>query len=282
MKLAVIQMNSGPDVPKNLEVAWVLMEQAVASDGADWLLLPEHFQCAGGSAAQRKASAEVLGEGPAYAMCQRFAREKGVYVHAGSLYEALPGDRRIANTTVVFNRSGEQIALYRKIHLFDITGPGGIEYRESDTVARGDAIVIYEAEGVRFGCAICYDLRFPELFRALSEKGADVIALPAAFLLHTGKDHWEPLLRARAIENQVYVAASGSWGAVERDGRLHHTWGRSMIVDPWGIVLARACDRAGHIVAELDLGRQFEIRARLPSLANRRPEAYRWPVAETI
>ena len=269
MKLAVIQMNSGPDVPKNLEVAWVLMEQAVASDGADWLLLPEHFQCAGGSAAQRKASAEVLGEGPAYAMCQRFAREKGVYVHAGSLYEALPGDRRIANTTVVFNRSGEQIALYRKIHLFDITGPGGIEYRESDTVARGDAIVIYEAEGVRFGCAICYDLRFPELFRALSEKGADVIALPAAFLLHTGKDHWEPLLRARAIENQVYVAASGSWGAVERDGRLHHTWGRSMIVDPWGQKIAQVSDSDGVAAHRFDRDLIAKIRRDIPIARHR-------------
>ena len=245
-------MRSGPDVSRNLETAWTLMARAVADDRADWLLLPEHFQCAGGTEHQRAASAEAMGQGPAYQMCQSFAREHRVYVHAGSIYEALPNDRRIANTTVVFDRTGEQIAVYRKISLFDITAPDGAVYRESDSVARGDAIVVYEAEGIRFGCAICYDLRFPDLFHALSDRGADVVALPAAFTLQTGKDHWEPLLRARAIENQVYVAASGSWGAVERDGQAHYTFGHSMIVDPWGQKVAQASDGDGVVTHSFD------------------------------
>ena len=252
MRLAAIQMNSVSDVSANIGLAEQLMHDAVSAAGADWLLLPEHFHWAGGSAEQRLAAAEYFGDGLAYRTCQAFAKQYEVFVHAGSIFERIPGADKFYNTSVVFDRSGLEIAKYRKIHLFDIDAPDGTAYRESDTVANGDAIVTYDADGIRFGCSICYDLRFPELFQALANDGADVIALPAAFLYQTGKDHWEPLLRARAIETQTYIAASGSWGDVYYQEKPQRTFGHSMIIDPWGRVLTRIDDQNGYIVTDVD------------------------------
>jgi nitrilase len=164
----------------------------------------------------------------------------------------------------VFGRSGEQIATYRKIHLFDIDAPGGATYRESDTVERGRSIVTYAVDGITFGCSICYDLRFPELFQALADAGADVIAAPAAFLFQTGKDHWEPLLRARAIETQTYIVAAGSWGEVPYGGKPHRTFGHSMIVDAWGTVVAQEEEGDGFVVANVDASVIARVRQDMP------------------
>ncbi|RVT93535.1 carbon-nitrogen hydrolase family protein [Sphingomonas crocodyli] len=276
MKLAVIQMNSVSDVSANIERATHIMRDAVEQEGADWLLLPEHYHWAGGTPADRLASAEYLGEGPAYRKAQDFAREHGVFVHAGSLYERISGSDKIYNTSVVFDRAGREIATYRKIHLFDIDTPNGGTYRESDTVASGDTIAVYEAEGVRFGCSICYDLRFPELFQALADQGADVIAMPAAFLFETGKAHWEPLLRARAIETQTYIAASGSWGEVLNDGKPHRTFGHSMIVDPWGQILSHLATDDGYLTADVDAEMLARVRQNVPLRRHRvLPALYR-------
>lgn len=257
-------MNSVSDVPTNLAVAEDLMTRAVAETGADWLLLPEHFQWAGGTIEDRRRSAEIIGEGPAYEMCSKFARENRVFVHAGSIYEKSAADTRIYNTTIAFDRSGSEIAKYRKIHLFDVTGPDGTGYRESDTVAPGHEAVTYEADGVTIGCSICYDLRFAPLHRKLIAKGAQVIALPAAFTLQTGKDHWEVLIRARAIETQAYFAASGSCGMVDYEGRPLWTYGHSMIVDPWGHVVAKASDGNGYATHAFDPARVDETRRAMP------------------
>lgn len=273
MKLAVIQMNSVGDVDRNLHQAYALMHRAVEEEGADWLILPEHFHWAGGTVEDRRRAAEILGEGPAYEMCARFARDHKVIIHAGSIFERTAGDARIYNTTVAFDRSGAELARYRKIHLFDIEGPDGRSYRESATVAPGSAVVTYQADGVTFGCSICYDLRFPLLFQELVRRGAEVIALPAAFTLQTGKDHWEPLIRARAIETQTYLVASGSCGVVDYEGDAHWTYGHSMIVDPWGHVVAMCSDGDGYVVHAFEPERVARVRRDIPvgAYAMRRP-----------
>jgi nitrilase len=268
MKLAVIQMNSIGDVMSNIRVARDLMARAVEQEGADWLLLPEHFHWAGGTVADRHRAAEVMGEGPAYAMCAEFARDNRVFVHAGSIFESAPKESRIYNTTVAFDRAGKELARYRKIHLFDIDSPDGRSYRESDTIAPGSEVVTYDADGVIVGCSICYDLRFPLLFQKLVERGAQIIALPAAFTLQTGKDHWEPLIRARAIETETYFAASGSCGVVDYEGHPHWTYGHSMIVDPWGHVVAMCSDGAGYCTHVFEPDRVVKIRRDIPVHAN--------------
>jgi predicted amidohydrolase len=184
-------------------------------------------------------------------------------------------DGRLANTSVHIDPSGEIRAVYRKLHMFDVEVEGRA-YRESAVTEPGEEIVLSStAEGVELGLSICYDLRFPELYRILALRGARVLALPSAFTLPTTRDHWDTLVRARAIENQTFVIAANQVG---RHPGGHHSGGRSAIVDPWGAVLAQAHDREGHIAADLDLEEQERIRARFPALANRRPETYRWPV----
>lgn len=257
-------MNSVGDVATNIAVARDLMSRAVGEEGADWLLLPEHFHWAGGTIQDRHDAAEILGEGRAYEMCATFARDHKVFVHAGSIFEKCSDEPRIFNTTVAFGRSGEELARYRKIHLFDIVAPDGRSYRESDTVAPGSDIVTYDAGGVTVGCSICYDLRFPTQFQELAARGAQLIALPAAFTLQTGKDHWEPLIRARAIETQTYFAASGSCGVVDYEGKPHWTYGHSMIVDPWGHVVAMASDGPGFIVHRFQGERVERVRRDIP------------------
>jgi nitrilase len=264
MKVSLIQMNSGRDKAANIAAACALVEQAVAEERPDWVALPECFDFLGGLRADKQEAAEVLGEGPAYGAMQALARRHGIFIHAGSILEKIPGENRIHNTTVVFERAGHEIARYRKIHMFDITAPDGTEYRESAAFKPGDQIVTYKADDFTFGCAICYDLRFPDLFQALAEKGVDAIALPSAFTLLTGKDHWEVLCRARAIETETYFCAPGQTGFHHVGSEARATYGHSLVVDPWGHVIARASDGVGIVSARLERQRVDKVRTQIP------------------
>jgi predicted amidohydrolase len=271
VRVAAVQLNSTADRGSNLAVADRLT-RAAAADGARLIVLPEKWTAIG-SDEQSRVAAEPL-DGPSIGWAREIAGELGIDLVAGSILERVEGHERLANTSVHVDPSGEVKAVYRKLHMFDVEVDGRT-YRESELEEPGDEIITSEtADGVELGLSICYDLRFPELYRILAVRGARVLSVPAAFTLATTRDHWETLLRARAIENQAFVIAANQVGehpAGQRSG------GRSMIVDPWGLVLAQAHDAEGYIVADLDLRRQEEIRARLPALANRRPEVYRWP-----
>jgi deaminated glutathione amidase len=269
MKVSLVQMNSISDKAANIAAARALIEQAVAEEAPDWVLLPEQFDWAGGARGDKTANAETLPGGPAYAMAQELARRHRIFIHAGSIMERIDGDERIHNTSVVFNRHGEEIARYRKIHLFDVTTPDGASYRESATVKAGDQVVTYDCEGVTIGCSICYDLRFPDLFQALAEKGAQIIALPAAFTLQTGKDHWEVLLRARAIETQAYVCASAQTGSFMVGNEQRATYGHSLVADPWGHVVAKASDGVGVVSTRIDPATVAKVRAIIPVARHR-------------
>jgi predicted amidohydrolase len=263
LKVSLIQCNSIDDKAANLRSVAALVEQAVRRDAPDWILLPEHFEWMGPSS-QRVAIAEPSSGGPAYEAMRALARTHGVWLHAGSFYERAPEEGRVFNTTVVFNRSGEEVARYRKIHLFDVTLADGTRYFESEVVLPGDRIVLYDCEGVTIGCSICYDLRFPELFQALAARGAQVIALPAAFTLQTGKDHWEPLIRARAIETGTWFLAAGQCGANGPPEARRFSYGHSLVADPWGHIVAKASDGAGVVSAHVDLGLLERVRAQIP------------------
>ena len=269
MRVAAVQINSGADRHLNVAVAERLT-RAAAADGANLIVLPEKWT-AMGSEEQLRAAAEPL-DGSAIEWARAIARELRVELVAGSVLERLAGEEKLANTSVHVDAHGEIRAVYRKVHMFDVE-VAGRSYRESELELPGEELVLSRtAAGVGLAMSVCYDLRFPELYRILAVAGARVIVIPAAFTLATTRDHWETLVRARAIENQAFVIAANQIGE-HPDG--HESGGRSMIVDPWGVVLAQAPDGEGHILADLDLERQSEIRARLPSLANRRPEAYR-------
>jgi deaminated glutathione amidase len=264
MRVAVCQLNARDDRSANLATARELLERA-AGAGADLAVLPEYTDYLGRAAGQPEP-------GPVDGEYGRFfakaARELSMWVHAGSFRETGPDAAHTYNTSVVFDRSGTLAASYRKIHLYDVEIPGRVSYHESATVAPGDAPATVTVEGVSLGLSICYDLRFPELYRHLAvHGGAQVLVVPAAFMMHTGRDHWEVLLRARAIENQCYVVAAAQIGDHD-PGRT--CFGRSMVVDPWGTVIAQAPDVVGVTVADLDVDRLAAIRADLPSLANRR------------
>jgi len=268
LRVAAVQLNSSADPAANLLVADRLT-RAAAKDGATLIVLPEKWTAIG-SDDQLLAAAQTL-DGPAIQWARACARELAVDLVAGSITELRPGAGKLANTSVHVGPDGELKAVYRKVHMFDVEIDGRT-YRESDIEESGQEIVLSEASaGVELGLSICYDLRFPELFRVLAVRGARVFALPSAFTLPTTRDHWEVLLRARAIENQAFIIAANQIGA--HPGGFH-SGGRSLIVDPWGIVLALAPDSEGHIVADLDLARQVEIREQLPALANRRPDVY--------
>jgi predicted amidohydrolase len=271
MRAAAVQLNANNDRDRNLEVA-ARFVRAAALDGAELVALPEKWDLLG-SAAEIEAGAEPLDGGAAIAAARSWARELGIHLLAGSVGERVAGEDRVFNTSVLIDPAGDPVAVYRKIHMFDVD-VNGVEYRESERQQPGDEIVTAPLDGLELGMSICYDLRFPELYRILAVRGADLITVPAAFTLATGRDHWEVLLRARAIENQVFVLAPNQIGDAPPQYRSN---GRSMIVDPWGVVLAQAPDRECFVAAELDLDRQREVRENLPSLANRRPDAYRWP-----
>lgn len=267
MRVAAIQLTSTADRARNLETAEKLIT-AAARDGARLIVLPEMFNVLGDAEVLR-AGPEML-DGPSLRWAGEQARRYGVWLVAGSIMVRVPGQERIFNTSCLFDPDGERRAIYRKIHLFDCDVPGA-NYHESATVMPGRDIVRAEVDGVPLGLSICFDLRFPELFRILALGGARLIALASAFTERTGRDHWEVLVRARAIENQVFVLAANQVGASNPNLRW---FGRSMIVDPWGVVLAQAPDRECYIVADLDFAEQDRVRAQLPSLANRRPELY--------
>jgi nitrilase len=260
MKIATLQMNTQDDKAANIRQAIALIDAAVAAEQPDLVVLPETFTYMGGTVESRRANAETFPEGEGYQAMQAQARKHGIFLHAGSMTEA--AGEKCYNTTLVFDRSGKEIARYRKIHLFDVEVPGGMSYRESDTMMGGREVVTYNLEGVTVGCAICYDLRFPELFRRLQEQGAQIIVLPAAFTLQTGKDHWEVLLRARAIETQTYMVACGQVFA--HDGGTRLCYGHSMIIDPWGNKIADCSDAVTYGTAQIDIGYLGKVRAGMP------------------
>jgi predicted amidohydrolase len=268
---AAVQLTSTADRERNLETADRLTRAAVAA-GAALVLLPEKWSVLG-TPEQTAAGAEPF-DGPALAWARATARELGIDLVAGSIAERVPGQEKGSNTSVHIGPDGEVQATYRKMHMFDVE-VAGRTYRESDHEQPGDEIVLTQtADGTPVGLTVCYDLRFPELFRILAVRGARVLTVPAAFTLATTREHWEVLLRARAIEDQCFVVAANQIGEHAPGIR---SGGRSMIVDPWGVVLAQAPDTETFITAELDFERLAEIRRSVPSLANRRPRSYAWP-----
>jgi predicted amidohydrolase len=272
LRVACVQLKASASKSETIERAGILIARA-ASKGADLVLLPEKWNGIGPADVLREI-AETVEEGETVAAMRGWAREHGITLVGGSIAERREGREKLSNTCFVFDPQGELVAEYRKIHMFDVD-VGGHVYRESESEEPGDGpAAALEVEGWRLGLTICYDLRFPELYRLLAVEGAEVVTVPAAFTLYTGKDHWELLLRARAVENQCYVVAANQWGA-HPDGKA--AYGRSMIVDPWGVVLAQAPDEDTVISAELERARFEDIRRSLPSLANRQPAAYRWP-----
>ena len=271
MFAAAVQLNSTADRERNLAAADRLTRAAAAA-GAELIVLPEKWPVLA-SPEETAQGAEPF-DGPALTWAAAIARELGVDLVAGSIAERVPGHEKGSNTSVHFGPDGEPKAVYRKIHMFDVE-VGGRTYRESEKEAPGDDVVLSEtAAGVELGMTICYDVRFPELYRILAVRGAEIVTVPAAFTFATTRDHWEVLLRARAIEDQAFMVAANQIGEHAKGFR---SGGRSMIVDPWGVVLAQAPDSETFITAALDLDRQAEIRRSLPSLANRRPGAYAWP-----
>jgi predicted amidohydrolase len=271
MRASAVQLNSTDDVKRNRSTADRLVRAAVAG-GAELVVLPEKWNVLGTNA-HMAAGAEAL-DGPSITWARELAAELAIDLVAGSIVERVEGREKTMNTSVHVGPDGEIRTVYRKLHMFDVEVDGTV-YRESDLEEPGEEIVVSElAGGIVAGLSVCYDVRFPELYRILAVQGAEIITVPAAFTLATTRDHWETLLRARAIENQCFVIAPNQIGAHPPGDRCG---GRSLIVDPWGVPLAMAGDGETAIVAELDFERLREIRRTLPALANRRPQAYRWP-----
>ncbi len=261
---AAIQMAAGPDKRANLERAERLIRLASAR-GADLAALPEVFNWRG-KRAEEPAAAEDL-DGVSLTLMARLARELRIHLIAGSIAEQAPGQIKTWNTSVLFGRDGSRLAVYRKIHLFDVDLPGRVTIRESDAKLSGSEVVSVDTQLGRIGMSICYDIRFPELYRQLTYDGAKIITVPSAFTFPTGEAHWEALVRARAIENQCYMIAPAQFGP-----NVHgfSDYGNSMIVDPWGRVLARAADQEGVVIAPIDLEYLERVRRELPSLEHNR------------
>jgi deaminated glutathione amidase len=270
MRAAAVQLNSTDDTDRNLETADRLVREAAAR-GAELIVLPEKWSVLGTNR-QIADGAEPL-DGRCITWARDAARELGVDLVAGSIAELVPGREMRANTSVHIGPDGDQRAVYRKLHMFDVE-VDGVSYLESEHEQAGsEPVVSTLAGGVPLGLTICYDVRFPELYRMLSERGAEVITVPSAFTLATTRDHWEVLIRARAIENQCFVIAPNQIGAHPPG---HRAGGRSLIVDPWGLVLAGAPDTETVIVADLDFDVLRDVRRRLPALTHRRLDVYGW------
>jgi nitrilase len=272
MRVAVIQMNQGSDKAANIGQARRLIEAALVADRPDMVTLPETWTNLGGGRDARMSAAETLPEpggegGEAYEFLRALARANRIHVHGGSLIEK--GADKLFNTSLLFDPEGREVARYRKIHLFDITGPDGTGYRESALYGAGDQLVCVEAGGVKWGLTICYDMRFAEQFVALRQMGAEAILVPSNFTLQTGKDHWEVLLRARAIETQCWIAAAASHGAYEERGATRQVYGHSLICDPWGHVVAKCSDGMGFATARIDPGLTARVRRDMPVLEHR-------------
>jgi predicted amidohydrolase len=272
VRVGAVQLNSTEDTDRNLETADRLVRDTAAM-GAELVVLPEKWSVLG-TAEHMSAGADPL-DGRFVTWACSTARELGIDLVAGSIVERVAGREKTANTSVHVGPDGEVRAVYRKMHMFDVEVDGDV-YAESASEDPGDEVVVSElAGGVRLGMSICYDIRFPELYRILAVRGAEIISVPAAFTLATTRDHWEVLLRARAIENQCFVIAPNQIGPHPPGPRCG---GRSMIVDPWGLVLAQAPDVETAIVAELDFSTLERVRRRIPALTHRRPAAYGWTV----
>lgn len=270
LRAAAVQLNSTEDTDRNLATADRLV-RAAAGRGAELVVLPEKWNVLG-TPEQMVAGAQPL-DGPAISWARAAARELGIDLVAGSIVERVDGREKTSNTSVHVGPDGELCAVYRKLHMFDVE-VDGVVYAESANEQPGEEIVVSElSDGLRLGMSICYDVRFPELYRLLVTRGSEVITVPAAFTLATTRDHWEVLVRARAIENQCFVVAANQIGAHPPGNR---SGGRSLIVDPWGLVLATAPDTETAIVADLDYEVLRDVRRRIPALAHRRPEAYGW------
>ena len=269
MRAAAVQLNSNGDKARNLAAAERLV-RAAAADGAGLVALPEKWNLLA-SGEELIAGAESL-DGPSLTAARGWARELGVHLLAGSIAER-GAEEKASNTSVLIGPGGEDLAVYRKIHMFDVDA-GGVSYRESEHEQPGSEVVTAPLGELVAGLSVCYDLRFPELFRILALRGARLLTVPSAFTAATGRDHWEVLLRARAIENQAFVLAPNQVGEAPPH---FDSYGHTAIVDPWGAVLASAPDGECFIAADLDLAAQDRIREELPSLANRRPAAYVWP-----
>jgi predicted amidohydrolase len=273
MRVAVCQMSSNADKAHNLSVALQLLEEA-ARQRTQVAVLPEYLDYIGPDAGAM-LSAEELG-GPLSSALAAKAKELALWVVGGTI-RVRDGNDRIANTLIVYNPDGQRQAIYRKLHLFDLSIPGEIEFLESRTVRAGNDVVTTDIAGTRAGLSICYDLRFPELFRLQALAGARILFVPSAFTAFTGRDHWETLLRARAIENQCFVVAAGQYGTPMPGMGLY---GRSMIIDPWGTVLACAPDGVNVVTAELDLEAVDRVRRKVPALQNRRSDIYTLSINE--
>jgi deaminated glutathione amidase len=266
VRVAVIQMCSGPDPRTNLAAAGQLLEDA-AKAGAVLAVLPENFSFLGRGEADRAAVAERPGDGPAQAFLGTKARDLGMWIVGGTVPIMETGEPRPRAASILFDTGGRAVARYDKLHLFDVGLPGLEEgYRESAGTMAGDEVVLADSPLGRLGLAVCYDVRFPELFRSMTDAGLAAISLPAAFTVPTGRAHWELLVRARAVENLSFVLAAAQWGEHEGGRR---TWGDSMIVDHWGGVLARRREGVGVVIADLDPEAQGAARARFPALTHR-------------
>jgi deaminated glutathione amidase len=265
--IAIVQLDTQQDKAENLARVGDAIDEAAAR-GARLVALPETMSYIGDRAGEVAAREPI--PGPTTQMLAAKARQHGIYVHGGSIPELIAGDGRAFNTTAMLDPSGALVARYRKLHTFDVTLPDGSQIRESDNIRPGGEIVTVDTELGILGLTICYDIRFAELFRLLALAGARIIFAPANFTLPTGKDHWEPILRTRAIENGCYIVAPAQTGK-----KLQFTaFGNAMVVDPWGTVIARAGDEPGVTIAAIDLDFQDRIRAKIPSLANRRSDIY--------
>ncbi len=261
---AAVQMLASDDKAANLQEAEQWIRRA-AAQGARVVVLPEVFFWRGNKDLERECAETI--PGPTSTVMADLARELGVYLLAGSILEAIPASDKAYNTSLLFDPSGALLASYRKIHLFDVDLANGVSLRESDTRAHGGNLVIAQTPLGSMGLSVCYDLRFPELYRSHADQGADLIFVPSAFTAFTGQAHWEALLRARAIENQVYVIAADQFGKGAKSFACH---GHSMIVDPWGKIVGELADGPGIVTAEVDLGYLARVRAELPALQHRK------------
>lgn len=260
MRIAAVQINAHPDSAANLAKMEYWVERLMERDRPDLIVFPEYCAYISSNADLLRANAEVEGKGPACDLMSTLAAKHGVHIHLGSLIEQRGG--RYYNTSILFDRSGAITARYSKIHRFDVTLPDGTQILESLMVDGGEEVVVADIDGVKIGFSICYDLRFGELFRALEAKGAQVILVPAAFTQQTGIDHWEILLRARAIETQCYVVAPGQIGSYDNGTRT--SFGHSMAIDPWGLIMAQAPNSESAITVDIDIDHLNAIRAKLP------------------
>ena len=261
---AAVQMLASDDKAANLKEAKHGVRHA-AAQGARVVALPEVFIWRGSKKIEREFAEPI--PGPSSAAMAQLARDLGIYLLAGSILEEITGSEKAYNTSLLFDPAGKVVASYRKIHLFDVELANGVSLRESETRAHGETVAVVKTELCSMGLSVCYDLRFPELYRGLASWGADLIFVPSAFTAYTGEAHWETLLRARAIENQAYIIAPDQFG---KSAKSFETHGHSMIVDPWGKVIAELPDGPGIITAEIDLDYLANVRAELPALQHRR------------